>query len=155
MFVGREKELAFLESRYTAENGQLIVLYGRRRVGKTETLKEFCKNKPHVFFACRECTDKLQLRTFSEKMLKEDIPARRYISQFENWEQAFRSVTSFARRKTISINMTIENPKNILNAVPMESSSWLEVVRRSSSVMIVAIFVSGISVSSSLLKYPE
>ena len=93
MFVGREKELAFLESKYTAENGQLIVLYGRRRVGKTETLKEFCKNKPHVFFACRECTDKLQLRTFSEKMLKEDIPARRYISQFENWEQAFRSVT--------------------------------------------------------------
>ena len=69
------------------------MLYGRRRVGKTETLKEFCKNKPHVFFACRECTDKLQLRTFSEKMLKEDIPARRYISQFENWEQAFRSVT--------------------------------------------------------------
>ena len=93
MFVGREKELAFFESKYTAENGQLIVLYGRRRVGKTETLKEFCKNKPHVFFACRECTDKLQLRTFSEKMLKEDIPARRYISQFENWEQAFRSVT--------------------------------------------------------------
>ena len=93
MFVGREKELAFLASKYTAENGQLIVLYGRRRVGKTETLKEFCKNKPHVFFACRECTDKLQLRTFSEKMLKEDIPARRYISQFENWEQAFRSVT--------------------------------------------------------------
>ncbi len=93
MFVGREKELAFLESKYTVENGQLIVLYGRRRVGKTETLKEFCKNKPHVFFACRECTDKLQLRTFSEKMLKEDIPARRYISQFENWEQAFRSVT--------------------------------------------------------------
>ena len=69
------------------------MLYGRRRVGKTETLKEFCKKKPHVFFACRECTDKLQLRTFSEKMLKEDIPARRYISQFENWEQAFRSVT--------------------------------------------------------------
>ena len=93
MFIGREKEIAFLESKYTAENGQLIVLYGRRRVGKTETLKEFCKNKPHVFFACRECTDKLQLRTFSEKMLKEDIPARRYISQFENWEQAFRSVT--------------------------------------------------------------
>lgn len=97
MFVGREKELAFLESKYTAENGQLIVLYGRRRVGKTETLKEFCKNKPHVFFACRECTDKLQLRTFSEKMLKEDIPARRYISQFENWEQAFRSVTDLPR----------------------------------------------------------
>lgn len=38
MFIGREAELQFLESRYKAENGQLIVLYGRRRVGKTETL---------------------------------------------------------------------------------------------------------------------
>ena len=53
MFIGREKELAFLESKYSAENGQLIVLYGRRRVGKTETLRQFCKDKPHVFFACR------------------------------------------------------------------------------------------------------
>lgn len=50
MFIGREAELKFLEDKYVSENGQLIVLYGRRRVGKTETLKEFCKGKPHVFF---------------------------------------------------------------------------------------------------------
>lgn len=92
MFIGREAELQFLESRYKAENGQLIVLYGRRRVGKTETLKKFCEGKPHVFFACRECTDRLQLKAFSEKVLKEDIPARQYINQFTDWEQAFRAI---------------------------------------------------------------
>ncbi len=92
MFVGREKEIEFLESRYHAAGGQLVVLYGRRRVGKTETLRRFCQKKPHVFFACRECTDNLQLRNFSEMLLREGIPAGKYVSQFSNWEQAFRAV---------------------------------------------------------------
>ena len=50
MFIGREAELKFLNDKYNDNGGQLIVLYGRRRVGKTETLREFCKGKPHVFF---------------------------------------------------------------------------------------------------------
>ena len=54
MFIGREAELKFLQDRYEDRNGQLIVLYGRRRVGKTETLREFCKGKPHVFFSCTQ-----------------------------------------------------------------------------------------------------
>ncbi len=37
MFIGREQELKFLNDKYESENGQLVVLYGRRRVGKTET----------------------------------------------------------------------------------------------------------------------
>ena len=92
MFIGREKELAFLEDRYQDKSGQLIVLYGRRRIGKTETLKKFCEGKPHVFFSCRECTDKLQLKSFSERLLKEDIPAKQYMNEFQNWETAFQSI---------------------------------------------------------------
>lgn len=92
MFIGREKELNFLEERYRHTEGELIVLYGRRRVGKTETLRQFCKGKPHMFFSCRECTDKLQLKNFSEKMFKENIPARAYVSEFSDWEKAFRSI---------------------------------------------------------------
>ena len=37
MFIGRETELKFLEDKYHEKKAQLIVLYGRRRVGKTET----------------------------------------------------------------------------------------------------------------------
>lgn len=50
MFIGREQELKFLEDKYADKKAQLIVWYGRRRVGKTETLREFCKGKPHVFY---------------------------------------------------------------------------------------------------------
>ena len=92
MFIGRKAELKFLQNKYTEDGGQLIVLYGRRRVGKTETLREFCKDKPHIFFSCTQTTDRVQLRNFSTRMLKENIPARNYISEFADWEKAFRSV---------------------------------------------------------------
>ena len=92
MFIGRETELSFLQDRYDDKKGQLIVLYGRRRVGKTETLREFCKGKPHVFYSCTQSTDKQQLAKFSNQLLNEDIPAKKYISGFADWESAFRAV---------------------------------------------------------------
>ncbi len=92
MFIGRDNELQFLEDKYNEKGGQFIVLYGRRRIGKTETLRQFCNDKPHVFFSCRQCTDKVQLRSFSEKILKENIPAKNYINEFSDWDKAFRAI---------------------------------------------------------------
>lgn len=92
MFIGRETELKFLNDKYQEDKGQLIVLYGRRRVGKTETLREFCKDKPHVFFSCSQSPDKVQLAKFSRQMFREDIPAKKYISQFADWETAFHAI---------------------------------------------------------------
>lgn len=92
MFIGREAELLFLNEKYEDKEGQLVVLYGRRRIGKTETLREFCKDKPHVFYSCTQSPDKVQLKKFSAHIMKEDIPARKYISEFADWESALRSV---------------------------------------------------------------
>lgn len=88
MFIGRQQELRFLEDKYSEKQGQLIVWYGRRRVGKTETLSVFCKGKPHVFYTCAETTDAVQLAKFSARLLREDIPAKQYISSFPDWEKA-------------------------------------------------------------------
>jgi AAA+ ATPase superfamily predicted ATPase len=92
MFIGRETELKFLNDKYNEDNGQLIVLYGRRRVGKTETLREFCKDKPHVFYSAIQTTDKVQLSKFSNLLLKENIPARQYVTEFTDWEKAFSAI---------------------------------------------------------------
>ena len=82
MFIGRKQELKFLENKYNSKGGQLVVLYGRRRVGKTETLREFCKGKKHIFYSCREVSDRLQLRSFSEKLLKENSSAYEVIANY-------------------------------------------------------------------------
>lgn len=92
MFIGRQEELAFLEKRYQMQGGQMITLYGRRRVGKTETLRKFCEGKDHVFFTCTECSDKQQLISFSNRMLRKGIPAASYIASFSDWGQAFESI---------------------------------------------------------------
>jgi hypothetical protein len=86
-FIGRKNELAFLNRVYSEKGGQLVVLYGRRRVGKTQLLKQFCKDKPNVFYQCRKYTDEIQLKEFSAALLsyaKED-----YLTPFSNWDNLF------------------------------------------------------------------
>jgi len=92
MFIGRTEELNFLKTRYIKRNGQLIVIYGRRRIGKTELLREFCKNIPHVFYSCKECTDDEQLSSYSVRMLK-NTQMSKYTKAFDDWEQAFKFIT--------------------------------------------------------------
>lgn len=72
---------------------------------KTETLRQFCMGNPHVFFSCRECPDKMQFKSFSEKLLKEKIPAVAYISEFADWEKALRSVADlpYGERKKLLV----------------------------------------------------
>ena len=93
MFIGRQEELQLLEDKFVARGGQLVVLYGRRRVGKTETLKKFCEGKEHVFYSCTEIPDELQLTAFSERVLQKGFPAAQYVRSFPEWTQALRSIT--------------------------------------------------------------
>jgi AAA+ ATPase superfamily predicted ATPase len=92
VFLGRWEELQYFEAAYKSSGAQLIIVYGRRRVGKTETLKEFAKNKKHIFYTCIECSDQEQLQSFSGRILAQDIPAGRYVSAFAGWRQALQSL---------------------------------------------------------------
>nr|WP_316621414.1 ATP-binding protein [uncultured Ruminococcus sp.] len=139
MFIGREAELRFLEERYESNRGELVVLYGRRRVGKTETLRHFSEDKPHVFFSCRECTDQLQLKSFSEKVFKEDIPVKKYISAFPDWEQAFRSVLDLpygAKKKLLIIDEFPYMCKSNTSIPSILQNLWDELLK-DSNIMIV------------------
>ncbi len=49
-FVDREEEISFLEQRFNSNSPEFIILYGRRRVGKTEIIKQFIKDKNSIYF---------------------------------------------------------------------------------------------------------
>lgn len=51
MFVGRKNEIDYLNDKYSSSKAEFIVLYGRRRIGKTEILREFVIDKKHVFYS--------------------------------------------------------------------------------------------------------
>ena len=65
MFIGRNKELAMLNSEYSRNAYGCIVLYGRRRVGKTALMNEFCKGKPAIVFSALKGGEKDNLRELS------------------------------------------------------------------------------------------
>jgi len=67
-FIDRENELAFLCSFHDEDESQLIVIYGKRRVGKTALVKEFSKERHHIYFLADKAPDRDQLRQLSEKV---------------------------------------------------------------------------------------
>ena len=68
LFVDRESGLQFLERRFSSQTAELVVIYGRRRIGKTQLVSEFMKEKPAVYFLADRRPEKdLLLELKSEK----------------------------------------------------------------------------------------
>lgn len=86
MFIGREREIAELNDLYQQNRFQLFVLYGRRRVGKTTLLKEFCRDKPSVFYSAEQTSNKMNLQKFSA--LVSEYYAQTSLEPFPTWENA-------------------------------------------------------------------
>ncbi len=51
-FINRNLELSFLEEKFNENKGQLIIIYGRRRIGKTELIRKFVDGKRAIYHMC-------------------------------------------------------------------------------------------------------
>ncbi len=70
MFIGREKELNQLDRLYKSDKFEFAVIYGRRRVGKTELINKFIGDKDAIFFTGVETNAKQNLENFSKSILE-------------------------------------------------------------------------------------
>lgn len=97
MFINRKKELEALSAAYKDSKTQFIVVYGKRRVGKTELVKQFFKNIPHIYFLADKAPEKEQLRLLSEKvgiLYKDEFLLLR---GFGNWYEFFKYIKDKGR----------------------------------------------------------
>lgn len=101
MFVGRTFELERLNQLYQQKGFQMPVIYGRRRVGKTRLIQQFCSDKQSIIYMAIEQNDKAALKQFSETILAAISPSTPYFSSFDSWENAFRFVADQAREKRL------------------------------------------------------
>ncbi len=67
-FINRKDELNFLNKKYSSASPEFIILYGRRRVGKTEIIKQFIKDKPAVYFLADRQIHRENLRQMQRSM---------------------------------------------------------------------------------------
>jgi AAA+ ATPase superfamily predicted ATPase len=88
-FIGRERELAELQERWYSGGLELFIVYGRRRMGKTELLLQFSRmdNKKTLYFLT-------SLATRQEAHLEEVLSADRASKTLG--ESALLSVTYVA-----------------------------------------------------------
>ena len=66
-FIDREKELETLNKEYKKDNS-FVILYGRRRVGKTTLIKEFIKDKKVFYFFADKQNENLQIERFKNQV---------------------------------------------------------------------------------------
>jgi len=96
MFIGREVELRTLESLYMKDAFQMVVIYGRRRVGKTTLISKFTEGKPTVFFSAQEANDKMNLTLFSKAVFT-FFKVSSTLPSFQTWDDALAFIAEKAK----------------------------------------------------------
>jgi AAA+ ATPase superfamily predicted ATPase len=95
-FFDRIDELAALEDNWIAEDARFFVLWGRRRVGKTELLNYFVEGKRALYFEATDATRGDQLHDFSRELARvsgSELLARQPLS---SWQAALAAIAQWA-----------------------------------------------------------
>lgn len=90
MFIGRKEELVTLEKLYNSKRFEFLVLYGRRRIGKTFLLREFEKSHKCIFFSGMQKNDPMNLADFSRTV--QLYFENSFIAPFAGWKEAFEYI---------------------------------------------------------------
>ena len=80
-FINREFELDFLNRKYAENSPQMIVLYGKRRIGKTELTKKFMQDKEGVYILCTNDSMKENIEEMKGKFRK--LTGKEYFSDID------------------------------------------------------------------------
>lgn len=105
MFVGREQQLARLESLLQrvrddpdSKPGKSLLIRGRRRVGKSRLVEEFLErvDVPHLFFAATRRAVRDELQLFAAEAAASNLPGAELFAEIEltSWDAALRMLAT-------------------------------------------------------------
>ena len=102
-FVDRERELRWLEENYVKTGSSFLIIYGRRRVGKTELIKQFSKDKKHVYFIASEKPEYENISDL-QKVMSIFLEDETFLKiRFDGWDDLFKEFTKRLTGKTVII----------------------------------------------------
>lgn len=89
-FINRQEELAFLEKEYKRDGSSLVILYGRRRVGKTALTNKFIENKKAIYFLTTE-ENETQNRIAFKNVIAEQMGNELLMNaNIDSWDMIFK-----------------------------------------------------------------
>ncbi|NOZ69889.1 MAG: AAA family ATPase, partial [Deferribacteres bacterium] len=102
-FVDRERQLRALEKSWQGKEARFVVIYGKRRIGKTELIKQFVKKKPHIYFLAQKINEHENLKSLGEvvsEFFDDEILRRR---GFENWKWFFEYLRNRIKKRLVLV----------------------------------------------------
>lgn len=106
-FVSREMELALLDDLYRRPGAQFLILYGRRRIGKTALVTRWGGgiDTPYLYWMASQTSATNQLRNFSQTLFQFLNPDTAVTPTFSypSWDAAFAEVARLAANQRVVI----------------------------------------------------
>ena len=93
-FLGREKEILVLEKEY-ARDGGFVVIYGRRRIGKTTLIKQFIKSKTAFYFLATKEVESQSMKRFAGVIARTTGNSVMQKAAFSDWLDLFQAVADY------------------------------------------------------------
>ena len=105
-FVDRVEEMDVLHSEYERDGSSLVIVYGRRRVGKTTLISEFIKDKPSLFFLASEESEAQNRQDFKARTAEFINSDLLRSADVKSWDAIFKAIvdTSFDAKPVIVID---------------------------------------------------
>lgn len=101
MFIGRNNELEQLDRLYQENKFQCIIIWGRRRVGKTTLINEFIKDKEAIYFMATDTTPQENLISFSASIASINGVPSPNAPVYQSYEQALNAIGELSLQKQI------------------------------------------------------
>ncbi len=107
VFLRRNQELSMLDQAWESNSAHLLILYGRRRVGKTALLTHWLKSSKRraLYWVATPSSATAQLRSFSQALYNftfPDSPAPESFT-YANWEQAWQEVARLSQNERLAL----------------------------------------------------
>lgn len=93
-FIGRKAELAELNAEYERD-GSFVVIYGRRRVGKTTLIKEFLKKKTAFYFLATEELETQSMKRLAGVIARTTKNSLLQKASFSDWMDMFQVIADY------------------------------------------------------------
>ena len=149
LFIDREEEMDFLEERYRQHGFDFIVIYGRRRIGKTELIKNFVLDKPHIYMLCNKAGTSANISGLKREIAK-------FVREPEiatvNLDEIFFYLSEKTKDKLVVVLDEFSYLVEKDDAVPSLFQAVIDEVLKTKNLMLI-ICGSSISMMESLLGY--